>query len=207
MKYNVLPTVIFSLLVVSCSDNSVAQNHPCSSGAVPLANAYVRSNPIYSMFYGDLSTYLPSNSGHFQTNGDAIQCARIMANALLQRSVSSYDPQALQRSHEMRVKLETIGISAGPRAATASEMLLQLGMQLQRLARVLPAAALGDYGPYYTPTNEIEEMQLFAAQLLPTLLQDPTVRQSFMQVEPLIREAAEAEYQWIVNMALGMARN
>jgi hypothetical protein len=73
-------------------------------------------------------------------------------------------------------------------------------MQLSRLARVLPPAASGNYQPLYTPTNELEQMQIFAAQMFQPLMQDPTMASVMAQIEPLAVEAAQLEYQ-IINQA------
>jgi hypothetical protein len=73
-----------------------------------------------------------------------------------------------------------------------------MGQQISRLAAVLPTAARG--GPLQ---SHLTQEQVFAAQLLTSLLQDPIVRASFAQVEPLVRAAAEAELRLLLSIAAG----
>ena len=141
---------------------ALAQNG-CRSGASALANAYVRANPMYAYFFGDIESYVANNRKHFGTSGDSIRCARALSNALVRGATKNYDPSDLRRQRELNARLGSMGISPGISQPTASQQLYTMGLQFARLARVLPPAANGDYRPLHTPTTELEQMQLFGA--------------------------------------------
>ncbi len=175
----------------------------CQTGAGALANAYVRANPIYAMFFGDLESFVAENSAHFAAGSNAVRCARAMSKALMSGAIGSYDPTALRRQQELNAKLGAMGISPGSPMPSASAMLYAMSRQMAWLAEVLPAAAVGNFGPLRTPATE---EQAFAARMFPFLLQDPTVRQVFLQQEPLIRQSAEAEFQQVVAIAQSLGQ-
>ena len=101
----------------------------------------------------------------------------------------------------MNARLGAMGISPGPPQQTASGNLYTMSIQLARLARTLPAAANGDFGPYYTPTNDMERLQIFAERMFPQMMQDPTLRAVIAQHESLIKQAAQAEFQMVLHAA------
>jgi hypothetical protein len=88
-----------------------------------------------------------------------------LSQAFLSSATQVYDPDDLRRRQELDAEIGAMGINPGPQQATPSQQLYGISMQLSRLARVLPPAADGNYEPLYTPTNELEQMQIFAAQM------------------------------------------
>lgn len=177
----------------------------CRTGGVAAANAYVLFNPIYALYFGRFEDYVAQNSEHFRADGNAVRCLAALSRAFLGAGIQMYDPADLQRKQQIDAELGTMGISPGPQQPTASSALFGMGMQLSWLARGLPAAADGNYVPFNTPANEIERMQLMARVMLQQLLQDPTVRQTFAAMEPLIREAARLEYKMITDASARLA--
>ena len=200
-------TSVFAILIGCLLTPLAATAQPtCRTGGEAIANAYVRANPIYAAFFGRLEDYVASNRSHFQAGGDAIRCAQALSRELMQGAIQNYNPNALQRQHEMNARLGGMGISPGPVQPTVFMQIQSMGQQSARLARVLSAAADDNFQPLYTPTNELEQMQMFAALMLPTLLQDPTVRAAIQQQEPLIKESANMEYQIVLSMTAELAR-
>lgn len=177
----------------------------CRTGGVAAANAYVLFNPIYAVYFGRFEDYVAQNRAHFRAGGDAVRCIIALSPAFLNAGIQLYDPADLQRKQELDAKLGAMGISPGPQQPNAGNTLFGMGMQLSWLARGLPAAADGNYVPFNTPANEIERMQLVARAMLQQLLQDPTVRQTFATMEPLIREAAQLEFRMILIAAERLA--
>lgn len=197
------------LLLASGSGNALAE-HACRTGGVALANAYVHANMIYAMFFGDLQSYVSQNSSHFVADSPAVRCAAELSRAFMSSAIQVYDPAEIQRKQRIDAELGSLGISPGQPQPTASSTLFGISMQLARLARALPAAANGDYGPWYTPTNDLEQLQLAAEMLLRQLLQDPAMRQALVQAlvvsEQMIRESAQFEYQMMLNAAHRLAQ-
>ena len=177
----------------------------CRTGGEALANAFVRVNPFYTYYFGSLESYVANNRAHFQNGGDSIRCAAALSQAFLGESMQLYDPDDLRRQNELNARLGSMGISPGPQQPTLSQQLYGISMQLSRLVRVLPPAAAGNYEPLYTPTNELEQMQLFAAQMLQMMLQDPSMVSIMAQIEPIAVEAAQLEYRIISQAATSLA--
>jgi len=168
-----------------------------------LADAYVLANPMYSYFLGELEPYLADHSEHFGANGDSVRCAAALARSFLGSAIQLYDPSDLSRREELNAQLGVMGISPGQQESSPSSQLYGVSLQLSRLARVLPAAAAGDYGPLQTPTNELEQMQLVAGQMLRMLLQEDPEMTAL--IEPLVREMANLEQQAIRRAAQTLA--
>jgi len=174
-----------------------AQDSGCRTGGTALADVYVLANPIYSHFIGELEPYVANNREHFATNGDAVRCAAALSRAFLGSAVQLYDPNDLRRQQELNAQLGAMGISPGPQESTPSSQLYGAAMRLARLARVLPAAAEGNYEPFWTPINELEQMQILAEQVLRMFLRDPGMAEIMAQVEPIVRQLASLEHQAI----------
>lgn len=180
-----------------------AQEPGCRTGATALADAYVLANPMYSYFLGELEPYVAGNSEHFAANGDAIRCAAALSRAFLGSTIQLYDPSDRERQDEANARLGAMGIAPGQQEATPSSQLLSASMELSRLARVLPAVAVGDYGPLRTPTNEIEQMRQLAGQVFQMLLAgDPEMA---AMIQPLIRELASIEHRALLRAAERLA--
>ena len=194
---------IFALCVFSGQANAAEPS--CRTGGIHAATAFVLANPLYAIFFGDLPAYLAQNPTHFRAGGDAVRCSAALSRALMSSAVQLYDPADIQRKQELDIRLRQNGINPGPQQPDAASMLFSTSMQLSRLARVLPAAADGDYTPMNTPTNQIEEMQIFAEAMLRMLLQDPSTMAALAPVEPLIREAAQFEHFFIRQAAARLA--
>lgn len=200
MKKKLLSSFTILLFSLFVSTTAFAEKG-CSTGASALGNVFVRANPIYAYYFGSLESYVKSNREHFVTGGDSILCAQALSSALLKKSISSYDPNALRRKQELDARLGGMGISPGAAQQSPSQQLYAAGLQLQRLARVLPPAANGNYNPLYTPTNELEQLQMLATQMFSIYMQDPWMASLIKDVEPLIKESAELEYKNIILMA------
>lgn len=173
----------------------------CRAGGVAAANAYVHMNPIYAQIYGSLEDYVQQNGALFTQGSDAVRCLAALSRAALSAASQVYDPADIQKRNEMNARLGAMGINPGPARPSASGNFYTMSLQLARLARTLPAAANGDFRPYYTPTNDIESAQILAARLLPQMMQDPMLRSVFVQQAPLIKRAAQTEFEMILHAA------
>lgn len=177
----------------------------CRTGGTALADVFVRANPIYAYFIGSIESYVTNNQMHFRSGGDSVRCAAALSQAFLGQAIGMYDPNDLRRRDELNARMGTIGISPGPQQPTASQQLYGLSMQLSRLARVLPPAADGNYEPLFTPTNELEQMQFFATQMLRMMLQDPSMVSTMAQIEPIAREGIDLDHHVISQAAASLA--
>ena len=198
MTHNNRTVRILGSVAVACACSvfgARAQEPACRTGATALADAYVLANPLYSYFFGNLEQYVANNVEHFRADGDAVRCAAALSQAFLRSAIQLHDPGEQGRRDQLNAQLGAWNISPGPQESSPSSQLYGVAMQLSRLARVLPAAASGDYGPLWTPTTELEQMQIVAGQMLRMLLQDPDMRDIMSQVEPLIRELARLEHE------------
>jgi hypothetical protein len=175
----------------------------CQAGASALGNAHVRANPIYALFIGDLESYVARNRSQFTAGSNAVRCARAMSRALMNGAIMSYDSEALKSQQALNAKLGSVGLSPGAPIPSVSALFYAMSQQMVWLARVLPSAASGNYGPLNTaPTEE----QAFAKQMFPVLLQNPTVRDVFARMEPLYREAIDLEYRQVMAIAQGLGQ-
>lgn len=190
-----------------CATSSVfAADNGCRTGASSLADAYILSNPLYALFFGSLEPYVTAHKEHFSADGDSIRCAAALSKAMMAGAIQAYDPQERIRRDELNARLGAMGISSGQQESSASGQLFGMSMTFSRLARVLPAAAQGNFGPLNTPTSELEQQFLFAAQMLQFLLQDPEMRAVLSTTEPLIREIALLDHQFVVRAAASLAK-
>ncbi len=193
-------TIVGTLWAVLVTLPALAQTG-CKNGANALANAYVRVNPMHALFIGDLESLVANYSPQFAGGSDAVRCARAMSQALMSGAITSYDPEALSRQQELNAELGAMGIAPGPQMPSASAMFYAMSQQMAWLSRVLPPAAAGNFGPMRTPATP---EQALALQIFPILLQDPIVRQVFLDMELLIRESAEWEYRQVMAIAQGL---
>jgi hypothetical protein len=198
--------VIVTLGLCAFSPNSLAGEPSCRTGGTHVANAFVLANPVYALYYGDLASYLEKNQAQFREGGDAIRCAAALSRGFMSDALRLYDPADIQRRQLLDARLRANGINPGPQQPTASGMLFQMSMSLSRLARVLPAASRGDFTPWNTPTNEIEQMQLLGESVLRMFLQDPTVKSMLVAVEPLMREAAQFDHYFVLQATQRLAK-
>lgn len=201
MKKSLLLLTIFLSLFGS---SGVFAATGCQTGAEALGNAYVRDNPIYALYYGDLESYIASNQEHFVAGGDSIRCAQALSAALLNQAIKDYDPVDRQRKEELDAELRRNGIEPGPHQQTVGEQLFGIGIQLDRFARVLPSAAAGNFEPLHTPANELEELQAFSKQIIIMLMQDREMAALFNQLEPLITEAAQLDFKILLTLAFNL---
>jgi hypothetical protein len=203
---NATSRILGAFLGIACLGLAVhAQEPGCRTGAAALADAYILANPLYAYFFGELEPYVAANSEHFRANGDAVRCAAALSRSFLASAIQLYDPNDRRRQDELNARLGEMGISPGPQESTPASQLYGAAMQLSRLARVLPAAAEGNYEPFRTPISELEQMQIVAGQLLRTLLQDPGIAGIMAQVEPVVRELASLEHQALRQAAAKLA--
>ncbi len=173
----------------------------CQTGASALANAAVRANPLYALYYGDLESYVANNSQQFMAGADAVRCARALSQALIAGGIQAFDPADFQKQQQLNTQFQTMGMSPGAPQPSPATQLYMMGQNFARLARVLPPAALGDYGPLRTPTTELEQMQMFAGQMLQSMMDQSTLE----YIRPLIKEAAQLEYKIITDLAAALA--
>jgi len=190
--------IVLAILLLS-THQALAQG--CRSGANALANAYVRTNPIYAIFFGDLPDYVALYPKEFAAGSSAVQCAHELSKALMTGAIKSFDTATLRMQQELNSRLGAMGISPGQQHASPSAQLYAMSQRLSWLARVLPAAAGGNYNPMHTPQTEEEQLRLFSVQMLGMLLEDPSMRSVFLQQEYLIKEAANVEYRLLLEMA------
>lgn len=188
---------LLASVLIAVAGPMAAGEPACRTGAVAVADVFVLANPMYALYFGDLAVYLNANRARFRVEGDAIRCAGALSRAFMGSAVKLYDPVDVQRRQALDARMRANGINPGPQQPTASSMMFAMSMQLSRLARVLPAAAEGNYGPMNTATTELEQMQIFAESMLRVLIQDPTIRAMFASLEPLIREAAQFDHNFI----------
>ncbi|HVP50185.1 MAG TPA: hypothetical protein VMT56_03080 [Candidatus Bathyarchaeia archaeon] len=203
--------LIFLVATVSCTLAQVNTDNGCRTGGKVLAKAYVLMNPMYAYFYGDLESYIEENSEHFRPGGDSIRCAKALSKAFANTAFAVFDPNEMKEQQAMRdqlnAQLGSVGLSPeyGNTSPTLSSQYYNVSLLLARMARTLPAASQGDYEPLNTPMDDTEAMQIWAANTLKALLQDPTVQWAFRQQEELVREVAKADYSTIVMAAKQLA--
>jgi hypothetical protein len=173
----------------------------CRTGALALANAYVRANPLYAIYFGSIQDYVAAHSQHFVRGADAIRCAQAVSNQLLAGAIASFDPKDIDRKRALDARLGSMGISPGPAQPSVASQFYMMGQTIARLARVLPPAARGDWRPFFTPTTQLEQMQFFATQMLQMMMQDPSNRAVLASVEPVIKESANLEFKFVTNVA------
>jgi hypothetical protein len=194
------------LLLILLAPFAAFAEEGCRTGASALGNAYVRANTLYAHFYGDIESYVAEHREHFVAGGDSIRCAQALSQALMSGAMRRYNPDDLRRKRELDARMGAMGISPGPSQPSASQQLYGMSLQLSRLARVLPPAVNGNYQPLRTPANQLEQQQMFATQLLVMLLQDPEMAGVLQQVEPIIKDAVNLEFQILIGMAKGLVR-
>jgi hypothetical protein len=127
------------------------------------------------MYFGDLETFVASNTAPFQAGGAAVRCARALGEALVAGAIQTYDPNEMRRMDELDAEIGAMGISPGARQAPMSAQLYSMGRDLGWLAEVLPSAASGNYGPYRNPTSYERQMVAFGWEMFRVMLQDPEI--------------------------------
>ena len=191
---------LFVAIAAALSDPLPATAEPaCRTGASALGNAYVRANPLYALYYGSLESYVASNSRHFVAGADAVRCAGALSQALMAGTIQAHDPARLPRQRDIDARLETGGPGTAQHSSTTRVHMMS--RHFARLARVLPPAALGNYGPLRTPVTELEQMQMFAGEILQSMM-DPA---AFESNRPQIEALAALEYTIITDLALALA--
>lgn len=176
----------------------------CQTGAEALANVYLRFNPIFAHYFGDLESYVNQNRTHFVSGGDSVVCAKRAARAWAQGAFRNFDPQDKVRRDRLNAELGAMGISPGKSYSSPAADMYFAAQQMDKLAHALPYAANGDFGPMYQPRNEIEQMQIFAMQLFGELIRNPSVAHTFEIVRPQIIELGNIEYRMVVASMRGL---
>jgi hypothetical protein len=196
---------LFAFLLATSSPTHAGDNG-CRTGGAALADAYVLANPVYSLFFGSLESYLAvNNKEHFRALGDSVRCATALSQAFLGSTIELYDPNKLRLQQELEMRLREMGVLLGKDQPTAAGQLYAISMQLSRIVRVLPAAADGNYEPLRAQTNELEQWQMFARQTLLSMIEDRSFWPVLAQAWPLIRDTADLEHQLIRQAAKTMA--
>jgi len=77
-------TAVLVLLFAATPSVVAAQTTGCRTGAAFMAEALLRTNPLYAALLGDTVSYRAQNSDHFGTGGDAVRCASALTAALAQ---------------------------------------------------------------------------------------------------------------------------
>jgi hypothetical protein len=189
------------------AENPAADNG-CRTGGAALADAYVLANPVYSLFFGSLKSYLAANNKeHFRQLGDSVRCATALSRAFLGSAVELYNPNELRRQQELKIRLREMGVLTGKDQPTEAGQLYAISVQLSRIVRVLPAATDGNYEPLRAQINELEQWQMFARQTLLLMIEDRSFWPVLAQAWPLIRDTADLEYQFIRQAAERMAHS
>jgi len=200
-----LQAVSFVLIAFS---TSAPAEPACRNGGAYIANAFTRANPLYAMYYGDLPSYLRANQAHFGEGSDAVRCAAALSRAFMSDSIRLYDPADAQRKQLLDARMAQLGIGSKPgsQQPSMSSILFMMSISMGRMARNLPAAAQGDFGPWFTPMNDFESMQIMAERLLRQFLQDPSFRSIFAPYEQLFREAAEFDHYFVLQATQRLAK-
>jgi hypothetical protein len=199
------------LLVVLVVSWQLYAQTGCQTGAPALADAYIRLNPMYAYFFGDLESYVEENAEHFGVNGDAVRCAKALSQALQNEALQSFNPnevrETMDRKQALDAQLGLMGINPDPSPAepTLSSTLYDLSMRMSRLARILPLTADGDLDSLQNPANELERMQIVAEQILKNMFGDPTLQFVFNQMEPKIKQSAIAEWSMVKKLGYALA--
>jgi len=188
---------------------AAAQEPACRTGAQAMADAYILANPVYMSFFSvTLEQYVADNRAHFVEGADAIRCAAAVARAVLVESFQLYDPTEQQRRDWVDAQMAEMGLPQSGQShdpPSASTQLYMLSEQLSRLTRTLPAAAVGDWGPFQTPQNDADVLYNIARQMLPAMLQqNPELRD---QLAPLIQQSVQLEQTALLRLAGRLAAN
>jgi tetratricopeptide (TPR) repeat protein len=181
-----------------------AQEAACFSGGRAAAEVYVVSNPLYAIVLTDFEQYVAKNASQFSVNGDAIRCLSALSEAFLKTAFQLYDPAEQRRRDAMNTQLESMDIKPD-RQSSASSDALMASRRLARLARGLPAAAKGDFGPYQTPLDDLERMQIFAEQMLRSMIQSPEIRSTLTQMRPVLTDYVKLELTVVLRHAAALA--
>lgn len=209
MKYmNNFPRAFRTVVAVAIcvfGAGEAAAEPACRAGGIWVANANLRANPLNAILYGDLETFVTNNRAQYRAGGDAVRCAAALSQAAMSSAMQLFDPGDIQRRDQIDVQLGTMGIKPGVPTPSGSNMMFGMSIQLARLARALPAAANGDFGPLYTPANDFERMQIEGMVMTWRLLQIPAVRAAYAPMEPYLRQLAEHEYGMILQAAERLA--
>ena len=145
-----------------------------------LARAYVRSNPT---FQGDIVAHIAQNRLYFVEDGAAIRCAEALGKRLVYTGVKAYDPTAYERA---------MGVGPAEHAGAVADSinsrpadLVAMGQELLWLAKVLPSAARGDWGPYETTGTPMRQQ---IRQVLP-------IYQQLMSMDPAMAQIVQGMMQ------------
>ena len=202
INFKLILGVVAALWVFLLTPLTASAEPGCRNGAGALGNAYVRLNPLYALYYGSLESYVAENRQHFTAGSDAVRCARALSQATLAGAIQAYDPEDLRRQQELNTRFQSMGMNPGAPQASPATQFYMMGLTFARLARVLPPAAAGNYQPLHTPTTELEQQQIFAGQLLQSMMDRATLE----SIRPLIEQSAQLEFKIITDMAAGLAR-
>lgn len=190
------------LLGVCFSGNVQAEaGGGCQTGAEAIANAYVRSNPLFAYYFGSLESYVDENRRHFVDGADAIVCAKRLAQAFAKGSIPMYSRKDQIRREQLNSQIGQLGISPQQSKSSPAADMFLISQRLNKLAYALPHAARGNYDPLYLPRNEIEQAEVYSHQLLGMLLRDPSIASVLETVRPTMVELADIEFRMVINAA------
>jgi hypothetical protein len=198
MKSIKFQLILLSLvLIVTCKSQNKSSSCCDDYTANLVARAYVMSIPLFSM-QNDLMLLVDENESYFAEDGKAILCMQALGTALTKSGMELEQQREKYSATEkfgaaMPEGLEHLPGQVDASLNSYSNELFAMGTELLWLSRVLPAAASGDYTPYYTTGTIIrkgvlEEMQIF--QMLCNI--DPNIctymQELIMESKPILEE-------------------
>ena len=127
----------------------------CSDESARLiARAYYLSNPMTE--HDGFQQFVTRNRAVLSAGSPAIQCGRVLGAHLAQRGINAYDADAYRRA--MGKGPDELAPDVARSFNSGAVDVFAMGRELVWLAEVLPAAAVGDFGPYVTAGTETRAM-------------------------------------------------
>ncbi len=167
--------------------------HACDEMSSRLvARTYVLTMPLLGRD-NEMIPLMQSNRGYFTQGGGAIRCMQRLGTALVQggltRSREFSGPSATERfGGSMPEGLGHLPGQVDASMRSYGSDMFAMGQELLWLARVLPAAAQGDYTPYKTPGTTTRRMMYQVLPIYQMLCSmDPSICQMMLG---MLREMA-----------------
>ena len=167
--------------------------HACDEMSSRLvARTYVLTMPLLGRD-NEMIPLMQSNRGYFTQGGGAIQCMQRLGTALIQGGLARSGDFSGSSATERFGGSMPEGLGHLPGEVDASmgsygSDMFTMGQELLWLARVLPAAAQGDYTPYKTPGTTTRRMMYQVLSIYQMLCSmDPSICQMMLG---MLREMA-----------------
>ncbi len=210
MRKALLATLV-SLLALGALPTASAQvpqaTSPCDETTARNVGAlYWTLNPIKEQTEPqELMTFVRNNSKLLAADQPMVQCMRFVGTRLMQQGLAAYSPADRDRAYEsalgMGADMEQAGKVADSINSGAVEAFI-MGQELVWLADVVPAAALGDWGPFVS-TGTVSRLT-FRQQwplVQQMLVMDPSlgrlVEQTIYQIQPWVEYQVAVLAYWV----------